>query len=236
MKSLCDKVIVLVKIYLKVMYRYLIAIFYSLRGKGIFVYYFSDVKNVGDILNVDLVEHYSGKPVINVPIRSRLNHCLVIGSVLQNMTSKSRVFGSGLIDASRVKDIKNIGEIESLRGHLTKQCLEQRFEIILDVPLGDPALLLPRIYNPNIEVKYCFGLVLHYVDENHFIKNLVEKMGGKVVSVQQSPRSFVNEIKSCKCILSSAMHGLILSDAYDIPNKKIILSNNLVGGGFKFKD
>lgn len=32
------------------------------------------------------------------------------------------------------------------------------------------------------------------------------------------------------------MHGLILSDAYNIPNQRIILSDNIIGGNFKFRD
>jgi pyruvyltransferase len=47
---------------------------------------------------------------------------------------------------------------------------------------------------------------------------------------------FINELASCDYILSSSLHGLILSDAYGIPNKWISISNNLSGREFKFKD
>ena len=39
-----------------------------------------------------------------------------------------------------------------------------------------------------------------------------------------------------RIILSSSLHGLILSDAYGIPNLWISVSNNIIGGDFKFLD
>lgn len=236
MKGLNNKLINIVNHYLERIYHTFIAIFYYFKGGAVFVCYFTKIRNVGDLLNINIIEYYSGKNVVKVPIKSNFKHCLVIGSVLQNMTQRSVVFGSGLIHDSKAQGIKELGDIRALRGHLTLECLEKKFNKKINVPLGDPALLFPKIYNPEIEAKYNFGLVLHYVDESHNIKALVEKMGGRVISVKQSPKSFVDEIKSCKCIISSAMHGLILSDAYDIPNKRVILSDKIVGGNFKFSD
>ena len=40
----------------------------------------------------------------------------------------------------------------------------------------------------------------------------------------------------CKFIISSGLHGLIVSDAYNIPNSRIRMSDKLVGGDFKFID
>jgi pyruvyltransferase len=40
----------------------------------------------------------------------------------------------------------------------------------------------------------------------------------------------------CKIVLSSSLHGLVLADSFQIPNKRIVLSNNIIGGDFKFKD
>lgn len=222
--------------YLQKIIKLLVALNLYFRGKSLFVSYFSEIKNVGDILNVDLIEHYSGKTVVNPPGSSRFKHYLVVGSVAHNMNKKTITIGSGLIHDSMIKHIKEVGDIRALRGHLTKACLEKKFKMKFNVPLGDPALLFPKIYDPMIETEYEFALVLHYVDEQHDIKNVIESMGGKVVSVRQEPRKFIDEIKSCKKVLSSSMHGLILADAYEIPNKRLILSDKITGGNFKFKD
>lgn len=208
----------------------------SYNNKFVYLSYFDGVENVGDLLNVDIVEHYSRKKIVNVPPFFRFKHYLVIGSILQNMNKNSVAIGCGLIHDSKVNEIREFGDIRVVRGYLTKECLEGLTKKTLNIPLGDPALLFPRIFKPEISLAYEFGLVLHYVDESHFIKEFVESLGGRVISVRQKPRSFIEQIHSCKKILSSSMHGLILSDAYNIPNKRIILSDKIYGGDFKFKD
>ena len=205
-------------------------------GKVVFVMYFTEPKNVGDMLNVDLIEHYSNKKVVNPPLCSKFEHLLAIGSLLQSMNKKSSVFGTGIIHQNRIADVNGKGAIFALRGSYTKNCIEEHYLEEIDVPLGDFALLFPRIYNPVIDQKFEFGLVCHYVDEDHYLKSLVDKLGGKIISVKQEPKTFIDELKLCKKILSSSMHGLILSDAYNIPNKRVILSDKLVGGDYKFRD
>lgn len=206
------------------------------RNKVIFVRYFYSVVNVGDILNVELVEHYSKKKAVYPPLIKFFKHVLPVGSIIDQMNENSIVYGSGLISPERLNVIKNIGNIKALRGELTKKELENYFNINIDVLLGDFALLFPRIYHPIIDTQYEFGLVLHYVDENHPIADLVQSMGGLVISVKQRPEPFIDQIMACKKIISSSMHGLILSDAYSIPNKRLILSDKIFGGDFKFND
>lgn len=240
MKCFLFKVLMKVKVYLS----WLVCFFKVLNGfifksygnKVIYLSYFHEVKNIGDLLNVDIIEFYSKKRVINVPPFFIFKHYLVVGSILQNMNKKSIVIGSGLIHDSKINKMKQVGDIRAVRGYLTKKCVEDLVGRKLDVPLGDPALLFPKIYNPKVDVVHEFGLVLHYVDENHAIRDVVRSMGGKIISVRQNPKEFLNEMKTCKKILASSMHGLILSDVYGIPNKRLILGDKIYGGDFKFKD
>ena len=46
----------------------------------------------------------------------------------------------------------------------------------------------------------------------------------------------IDQICSCECILSSSLHGLIASDAYQVPNCWIELSGKISGGYFKYLD
>lgn len=41
---------------------------------------------------------------------------------------------------------------------------------------------------------------------------------------------------SCKCVLSSSLHGLIVADALGVPNRRIVLSDKIIGGDLKFDD
>ena len=50
-------------------------------------------------------------------------------------------------------------------------------------------------------------------------------------------RDLINELCSCKMIISSSLHGLILSDAYNIPNVWIKIEYSLGGKDyFKYND
>jgi pyruvyltransferase len=203
----------------------------------LFVRYFDEIKNVGDLLNVDLVQHYSKMKVINpVGISNKTKHYLCIGSIIHNMNSASCVIGSGLIDPKFVSEIDELGDIRAVRGKLTQKHLEAKFNTRLNVPLGDGGLLFPRIFYPHIKPIYELGIILHYVDENKGIIELIHDLNIKVISVKQEPRAFVSELLQCRNVLSSSMHGLILADAYNIPNKRIILGDDITGGDFKFKD
>jgi hypothetical protein len=62
--------------------------------------------------------------------------------------------------------------------------------------------------------------------------------GWKIIDILQANTvaKFVEEIHTCELILSSSLHGIILADSYNIPAYHTILSNNVIGGEFKFRD
>lgn len=204
--------------------------------KNIPVVFFNERENVGDSLNRDLFKHFSNKNIKNIRGIKHIKHILAVGSVLGAMNKNSIVWGSGLISDDMIDNVKNIGDIRALRGHLTKEKIENKFNIKLDVPLGDPALLMPKIYKGVKDKKYKFGFVPHYVDENHKLIDIVIDMGGHIIKVDLPVEKFINELTSCEYIISSSMHGLILADAYGIPNVRVHLSNLIYGGDFKFND
>jgi hypothetical protein len=46
----------------------------------------------------------------------------------------------------------------------------------------------------------------------------------------------IDKIKSCRCTISSSLHGFIVTHAYGIPGTWCKFSNNVIGDGFKFID
>jgi pyruvyltransferase len=46
----------------------------------------------------------------------------------------------------------------------------------------------------------------------------------------------MNEIVECECVLSSTLHGIIVSESYGIPNAHMELSDKGIGEYHKFDD
>jgi pyruvyltransferase len=102
---------------------------------------------------------------------------------------------------------------------------------------GDPALLLPRFHNRGVEKKYSLGVVPHYVDKNHPWVRAARRRGVHIIDVQQeNPLDVVDDIRRCRAIASSSLHGLVVADAYGIPSAQLVLTGRVWGGQFKFND
>ena len=198
------------------------------------VRYFSDVKNWGDLLNIDVIEYMTQKKVIHCAMGHRL-HILGIGSVLAAANSKSVVWGSGFISEQQQLQQKP-HRICSVRGPLTRvKLLEQG--VHCPKVFGDPALLLPEIYplKPPAKTKYRLGLIPHYEHATHpWITSALNNEGVTLIDIQQSDSpTFIRQLLECDCIASSSLHGLIASDAYHIPNCRLIFNEMR---SFKFDD
>lgn len=183
-----------------------------------------------------LFKKYSISDVEIILNKSKENNISFIGSLLGWANQKYNnvyVLGSG-IRTENDKITKNTKmKIYSVRGPLTRQYLKN-FDYDVDDIYGDPALLLPKFYNPN-KVSLCenkIGVVGHLtnfhkynsIPDNYIMINPTWKW-----------EKVVDYIYSCDIILSSSLHGLILADAYSIPN--IWLDEYpLNEGHFKFKD
>lgn len=191
-------------------------------------------ENWGDALSPLLVEALSGRSAVHV---DGLHHdrYLAIGSILGGANERAEVWGSGYIRAGE-KTAHPPRAIHAVRGPLTRKTLLDQG---IDCPevYGDPALLLPMFYNPCVEKKYALGLIPHYVDKEHPV---VQKCRNDphilVIDIEDALDRFVVGVKSCDVIVSSSLHGLICADAFGIPNVWIQLSNNVLGGMFKFQD
>ncbi|NJB86681.1 pyruvyl transferase [Lewinella marina] len=197
--------------------------------------------NFGDILNPYLVEALTGQKCINLKdiylIKNRRKFTC-IGSVLdQNIRFGGfEVWGSGFIrKPDNLPYTPSV--VHAVRGPLSRDVYES-FNIDCPPVYGDPAILLPRLYNPDIAIKHKVGIVPHYTELEHpslktFLNNNEDV---KLISVLNGVEAFVDDILSCERILSSSLHGLIASDAYNIPNKHVVIGDKLHGGRFKFVD
>ena len=200
-------------------------------------------RNFGDELNIYILESLLGKKVVSTQtiINFKFRDYIFIGSVIDNFSTRfSIIWGGGVIGNCGARTINKPLKVCSVRGELTRDYLLNN-GIYCPSIYGDPALLLPLIYNPVVTKKYKYGIIPHVCDfKSPLISELSEKLGDNVniISFENygNWHDVIDEIKSCENIFSSSLHGLIISDAYAIPNAMIIVSNNIVGGEFKYKD
>lgn len=163
-------------------------------------------------------------------------HYFVIGSLLDRANSQTVVWGSGFISAES-KCASTPKKVCAVRGPKTRARL---LDLGIDCPevYGDPALLMPKIFNPKIKKSYKLGIVPHYVDKDDpILTSLAQSEDVIIIDIQDpNPYNFLVKLMSCEAILSSSLHGVILSDAYNIPAQWVRLSDKLTGGSFKFQD
>ena len=213
--------------------------------------WYSKYPNWGDMLNPVLINKISGKKAINLQ-HTKLNitklkqillkepkpEYLAIGSILGWGVRRPNIsifWGSGFMyetEKVRVRPRK----VCAVRGPLSREKLISQG---IECPpiYGDPALLYPRFYSPNIESKYELGIIPHMADKNNsWVNKFKDNKEILIIDIQSGINNVVDKILNCKRVASSSLHGIIASDAYHIPSSWITLSNNVNGNGFKFKD
>ena len=102
---------------------------------------------------------------------------------------------------------------------------------------GDPALLCPLLYQPDMTKTHRLGIIPHYVDKgNSLVERFLQDPEVRLIDIQGGIYNVIDEINQCELIASSSLHGMIVADAYGVPSLWIRLSNTILGGDFKFKD
>lgn len=194
--------------------------------------------NWGDKLNPVLASELSGKRVYHkndVLFPSDWPVHIMIGSSLRYVNPTDVVWGTGFMrESDTLKDIPR--RICAVRGPLSrKKLLEQG----VDCPeiYGDPALLYPLCYFPNVAKQYDIGIIQHFreigVEE---FPSVPKDIKIKIINIMGGIREVVDDIVSCGAIISSSLHGIIAAHAYGVPATWVKFSNRPLGDGFKFRD
>lgn len=96
------------------------------------------------------------------------------------------------------------------------------------VALGDLGLLASRIWTKE-PAKYNIGVVRHYVDDSKY------PFADIIIDATEPPEQVVKKISSCRVIMSSSLHGIIVADSYGIPNMRIA-RDDVITGDWKWLD
>lgn len=190
--------------------------------------------NWGDALSPVLVELLSGKKAAHV-VGNHHDRYMAIGSLLDDANERTEVWGSGFIRENGTV-VGRPRAIHAVRGPLSRSLLLKQG---IDCPkiYGDPALLLPRFFNPDVSKRYSVGIVPHYVDKaSTWLDRHRNDPQVLILDIESGIQNFVHALKSCEVILSSSLHGLICADSYGVPNAWVQFSDDVVGGDFKFRD
>ena len=200
-------------------------------------YYLSN--NFGDAMSHYIAGKISGKQPVLVDRDDECHKYMVTGSILNNDVKNATVWGCGVAWSNDI--IPNKTKILAVRGKLTGE-LCRRQGVPFDEVYGDPAILMPRIYNPHLIKTYKLGIIPHYVDLKIVYDKLglsdfeLKNLGIKIINPLDDVETVVNNILQCDKILSSTLHGLITSHAYEIPALWTKFSNDIGGDDFKYLD
>lgn len=199
------------------------------KGKGI--------ENFGDLASPYVIEKLSGRKTKHIKpntfwFRNFLKHYVSTGSIIGHANTNSIVWGSGIIQKD---DLPGAGKFLVVRGPKSR---ERLISLGYEVPekYGDPALLLPRIYRPELPKKHPLGIVPHYTDFK-MIQNQLAHNDVLIIDVFTNRiENVLDQIIGCEQIVSSSLHGIIVAHAYGIPALWVKFSNKLFGDNIKFYD
>lgn len=187
--------------------------------------------NFGDLLSPWLFEKITGKPVVR-GTPDQVNY-VSIGSVLKRVTPKALVWGTGSFGNEQNEQIELDAEYFAVRGPLTRARL---VDLGASVPkvYGDPGLLAPVYYWPDIPKTHEIGVVVRWSEGKW--KEARLGPGVKLIDLGTDRiEDTIDAMLACKRIVTSSLHGLVISDAYGIP-AAWLESGTPNGRDYKFHD
>ncbi len=156
------------------------------------------------------------------------------GSVLDRISRyyTQHILGSGLLYGHNRRDLRN-AQVHLLRGHRTLE----RCQLTGRPALGDPGLLASLFVQKPAKPEIRHGIIPHYVDREHAeVKKWSHREDTLVIDIRAGVRNVLKQVAMCETIVSSSLHGLVIADSLGIPNHWVRLSDNVLGGEFKFVD
>ena len=198
--------------------------------------------NLGDALSPVMTGLLAGKPVRRVPFRSETSRLVAVGTIGQNIIGgRAWFWGTGCSPRAgsarrRVRFTPDPGlraEIVATRGPLSAALLGGGR--LTTRTFGDPVWLLPRFYDPRPPKRWELGVIPHLSDladrevachpKPALARYVVpEALAGTVRLINtvcpislHGMRAKLDEILSCRRLISTSLHGLVFAESYGIP-------------------
>lgn len=201
--------------------------------------------NWGDDINKYFFEFVSNKKMAVMPSNAelpfRITYYSLIGSTLSHMNN-CIIYGTGLMTESS-KLHGRPKKIISVRGPLTRKALISKGYSCPE-HYGDPALLLPLFYKPDMTKKYNLSIIPNegsYWKFNPVIEELINEYGCNLINMTKYEKwtDIIDAIAESKFIISESLHGLIVAETYNIPSVWVEFTDHKNFNddwGFKFRD
>ncbi len=170
--------------------------------------------NFGDALTPWLIRRITGQAPAFVRPEDPRPKYFVAGSILSYVGPRCIVWGSGI--STRDDLVLPQARLLAVRGPLSRAVA---IECGADCPAvyGDPAMLLPSLYQPPPGVRRGIGVVAHYSDWPRVRGRCRVSESLRLIDIQAPIESVIDRIAGCEAVLSASLHGLIASHAYGIP-------------------
>ena len=205
------------------------------------VYWYRGVQlNMGDEITPYLLGKILGRKTSDIqlckkePVKMSGLVLVSIGSVLRLCNKNTLIWGSGIRNIDQ--PVINAHRFCAVRGPLTRRRL---IELGYNCPevYGDPALLLPKYYQPEVAKQYTLGIIPHLVDYDNIAQIYADVKDILIIDVRTTDiEKIIKQILCCECTVSTSLHGIVLSVAYGIPTRWLKCSDKIMGDDTKFYD
>ncbi|MCS0494510.1 polysaccharide pyruvyl transferase family protein [Ancylobacter sp. MQZ15Z-1] len=205
----------------------------------------SPYANLGDTLSALIVAGMAGVPVRRAGFDQAIERMVAVGTIGHNQRNGILHFWGTGVDAERnpvdplvrgyVRPADTAFHIHALRGPNSARTLRAAGIEVPDV-FGDPVWMLPRFWPmKDVEKTHDLGVILHiteledrtpeagvkptlrrYVVPDAF-KDRIRLINTHCDPTADAMRRKVEEIVSCRAIVSTSLHGLVISETYGIP-------------------
>ncbi len=183
------------------------------RPNKVNINYWSAANNLGDIISPIIIDYVAKQRGIDTEKKiASTKHLYAVGSVITAGCQDCTVWGSGILNSKILYRLKSRAlDVRAVRGPITRLILMEYGYCVPEV-YGDPAVLMPLLYNPEVEKKYKISVITH-MDEN---TNIPEDCN-RISILTEDFRSFVEQIKASEKVVSSSLHGIIFAESYGVP-------------------
>lgn len=189
--------------------------------------------NFGDYLTPWLINKFTSQNPSYIDAKAADEHYIITGSILGGAGPNSIIWGAGF--ANYTDRLAAAKVIKAVRGPLSRDIIRQQGIICPEV-IGDPALLLPRFYKPNLPKRYKLGVIPHWIDYYIGTRRFRDEPGVRIIDILRKPEEIIDEVSQCEYAISSSLHGIIVCHAFGVPCLWIKLSDSICGDGFKYHD